>query len=104
MDLVPVVQAQRLEKPVSLEQLADRAKTLASHCEDHTEIRLCQTRLRLDGAWMFNGTEGKLSRHALNQLCGRIRLPEGGTVPASYLARCPTPLAANNLNHWLSRA
>jgi hypothetical protein len=58
--------------------------------------------MRVDGSWLFNGTIGTLSRHALSQLRARLELPGGGTVPAGYLARCPSPLAADHLNHWLS--
>lgn len=107
MDLAPMEQAQRLETALSLDALYQRAVAAATSYRDHPEVALRETRVRPDGAWQYNGedggTAGVLSRHALKQLCERLSLPGGGSVPAGYLARCPAPLAAEHLNHWLAQ-
>jgi hypothetical protein len=102
MQLAATTRAQRLEPPVELEELTERLTEQAQHCHDHGGVLLRETKLDTEGTWQFNGAGGKLSRHALGQLCARLVLPEGGTVPASYLARCPSALAALNLNYWLA--
>jgi hypothetical protein len=103
MQLATSTQAERLREPLPLADLADVAMGNAQRCEDHAGVPLRPTRMRLDGSWLFNGTVATLSRHALSQLCARLELPGGGTVPAGYLSRCPSPLAAEHLNHWLSQ-
>lgn len=103
MELAVIRPASRLEPATPLETLCDRAWTLAQSYKDHPDVPLGRTRVRLDGTWMFEGETGVFSRHALSQLCARVPLADGGALPAGYLARCPSPLAAENLNHWLSR-
>jgi hypothetical protein len=102
MQLAATDLAQRLEPPVELEELTERITEQAECCHDHGGVLLRETKLAAEGTWQFNGAGGKLSRHALGQLCARLVLPEGGTVPASYLVRCPSALAAENLNYWLA--
>jgi len=104
MELAPTRQAQRLEPPIALTALTEQVRAAAHASHDHADIRLRETELQEDGAWRYNGEAGCLSRHALGQLCGRLELPGGGTAPASYLARCPVPLARENLNHWLAHS
>lgn len=104
MELAPVRQATNLLPSAPLAELLEIAERNRQACEDHADIPLNTTRLEEDGTWCYNGSTGRLSRHALAQLCGRLELPGGGTVPASYLARCPGPLAADNLNYWITRA
>ncbi len=103
MELAPLEQARQLEGPAPLAALADKVKRRSEGCRDR-EVVLGHTRLRVDGTWMYDSATGKLSPHALRQLCARLPLPNGSTPPAGYLARCPEPLAAYNLNHWLSRS
>jgi hypothetical protein len=102
MQLAATARAQRLEPPVDLGELTERITEQAQPCHDHGGVLLRKTQLDPEGVWQFNGAGGKLSRHALGQLCARLVLPEGGTVPAGYLARCPSVLAAQNLNYWLA--
>jgi hypothetical protein len=101
MDLAPMTRASSLEGPTELGDVAERVYSASQHCRDHPDVTLATSTMRLDGTWMFQGQTTKLSRHALSQLCARIELPTGGTVPAGYISRCPSPLAADNLNHWL---
>jgi hypothetical protein len=102
MQLAVTDLAQRLEPPIGWAELTDRIAQQAERCHDHWGVLLSDTTIDAEGTWQFNGAGGKLSRHALGQLCARLVLPPGGTVPASYLARCPSLLAALNLNYWLS--
>lgn len=101
MELALIRQAQRLETSAPLEALLELAHADRHACRDHPLIRLGDTALLESGAWRYNGEAGLLSRHSLAQLCTRLELPGGGTVPAGYLSRCPGELAAENLNHWL---
>jgi len=101
VELTPIHQAQRLEAPAPLEQVLEVSRANALLCRDHHLIRLGDTALLETGEWRYNGEAGLLSRHSLAQLCSRLELPGGGTVPAGYLSRCPEVLAAENLNHWL---
>lgn len=103
MELAPTRQATRLEGPTALEAVVEHARNTASDDHDYPEVILPDTWLEEDGNWRFDGAWGKLSRHALAQLCARLPLPAGGAPPAGYLARCPDHLAAANLNHWLAR-
>jgi hypothetical protein len=102
MQLAPTHQAQHLEGPLPLPELTERVRAVADPCRDHTGVILRHTRIGEDGLWAINGITAQLTAHALGQLCARLVLPEGGTVPAGYLARCPPVLAALNLNHWLT--
>jgi len=103
MELAPTHRAQHLEDRLRLGELVEHVRSISQRRSDHGGIVLGNTRVNEDGTWRYNGEAGRLSRHALAQLCARLELPEGGTVPASYLARCPAPLVADNLNHWLDR-
>jgi hypothetical protein len=103
MELARTHQAERLEGPITLAELNERVRARAGHYRDHRGVVLGATRMTDDGAWRYNGEAGRLTPHALAQLCARLALPAGGTVPASYVTRCPAPLAAQNLNHWLAR-
>jgi hypothetical protein len=103
MELASTHQAQRLEDPITTEELTERARAHAGNFRDHHGVVLGETRMTDDGTWRYNGETGRLTPHALAQLCARLPLPTGGTVPASYVTRCPGPLAAQNLNHWLSQ-
>lgn len=103
MEFVPTELAQALKEPVPLAELAERARASAKTHEDHPDVSFGHLRMRPDGTLMFEGEVGKFSRHAFAQLCARLDLPGGGTVPSGYLARCPGELAAGHVNHWLSR-
>jgi hypothetical protein len=103
MELATTHQAQRLEDPITIEELTERVRAHAENYRDHPGVVLGETRMTDDGIWRYNGEAGQLTRHALAQLCARLPLPTGGTVPANYVTRCPAPLAAQNLNHWLSQ-
>lgn len=103
MELAPTRQAMRLEPPVPLADVTERVRDAAALCHDHPSVRLGSTRAEYDGTWRFNGKAGRLSRHAMTQLCSRLSPTAGGSIPIHYLARCPAPLAAENLNYWLSR-
>ena len=102
MELALIHQAKTLEGPTTLDDLIDQVEAEGPRYEDHVGIPLRGTRVEDDGAWRFNGSAGRLTRHSLTQLCSRLRLADQATVPASYMARCPSPLAAENLNHWIS--
>lgn len=104
MELVETNQARRLEPPTGLDDLVERARNRATLYEDHTEVILGCTLMEDDGRWRYRFTEdgGQLSRHALGQLCARLMISGGGTLPAAYLARCPGSLAAVNVNYWLA--
>lgn len=101
MELAPVRQADRLQEALPLTEITAMARSQTQLCRDHPDVVLRDTRMEEDGSWRYNGASGRLSQHALGQLCTRLKLPGGGTVPAAYLARCPALLAAENLNHWL---
>lgn len=103
MELHPIQEAQSLRGPVSLGDLIAMIREEQSLFHDHPEIGLRDTYLEEDGLWRYNGSAARLTRHSLGQVCSRVRLPDGGSVPAGYLARCPAPLAAENLNHWIER-
>jgi len=102
MELAQSYQATILEPAKHLDDVVSHVQSISRDFRDHSGILLGNTRVEEDGAWRYNGEAGRLSRHALSQLCARLELPSGGTVPASYLARCPAPLVAENLNHWLA--
>lgn len=104
MELLPTHQAKQLEGPTALEGVVEHARSIALEDHDYPEVVLPDTWVEEDGNWRFDEAWGKLSRHALTQLCARLPLPTGGVAPASYLARCPNFLAAANLNHWLARS
>ena len=103
MELAPTHQASRLEGPTALAAVVEHARNTASDDHDYPGVILPDSWLEEDGNWRFAEAWGKLSRNALAQICARLPLPGGGTAPAAYLARCPNPLAAANLNHWLAR-
>jgi hypothetical protein len=103
MELAPTQQAQRLHGPARLEDVIERVHADAQGCRDFTAVPLRQTHWLSDGTWIFQGQDGKLSRHALRQLCQRLTLPQGGCVPSGYLARSPAHLVSTQLNWWLSR-
>lgn len=96
-----MTRAKSLEGPSALDAVGERVLAASQHCRDHANVTLATTMMRLDGTWIFRGETTRLSRHALSQLCARLELPSGGTPPAGYLSRCPSPLAAQNVNHWL---
>ena len=102
MELAPILQAQHLQTSLTFADITDYAADAARWHHDHTGIPLQFTEMRRDSTWRYNGEAGHLSRHALGHLCSRLALPEGGTVPASYLAQCPPHLAADHINHWLA--
>ena len=103
MELHPIREAQSFRGPVSLDDLIEMVRDEVSLCHDHHEIDLHDTYLEEEGLWRYNGSAARLTRHSLGQVCSRVRLPDGGSVPAGYLARCPEALAAENLNHWIER-
>jgi hypothetical protein len=103
MELVRTHQAERLEAPISLDDLTGRVRVHAEGCCDHRSIPLGATWMETDGTWYYNGAAGYLTAHAFRQLCGRIGLGGGGTLPAAYLGRCPAALTADNINHWLAQ-
>ena len=82
--------------PDTLENLEDVLADQARGQEDrriHSD-RVLATR---DGSLRVGGRVFRLRPEALKQLATRLR------VPASYLTRCPSELAATNLNQWLRR-
>jgi hypothetical protein len=83
MQLAPTDEAPRLEGPLPLEALTERVRTLDRRCHDHAGVVLGHTRMEGDGRWAVDGITAHLTRHALGQLCGRLALPHGGTVPAA---------------------
>ena len=103
MELANAYEAKALQGPATLDDLIDQVSDEAPLYRDHRDINLKSTRLEEDGSFRYNGSAARLTRHSLGQLCSRMRLPDGGSVPAGYLARCPSELAAENLNHWIAR-
>ena len=102
MQLVPTDQAQRLEAPLPLAELVGHVQAAAAPCRDHAGVILSHTWIGEEGHWHSKDFTTRFTAHSLGQLCARLLLPEGGTVPAGYLARCPPDLAAFNLNYWLT--
>jgi hypothetical protein len=104
MELIPTRRAQRLEDSLPLEELTELVRGRARSSADYPDIPLTESRMEEDGRWRFNGHAGRLTDHAFRQLCARLPLPGGSSAPAAYLARCPAPLAAPHLNHWIAQA
>jgi len=93
--------AQTLRESAYLKYLIEQVADHAERSQDHRSIPLGSTEIVDDGKWRYNGSTSRLTRHAFTQLCQRLDLPQGGTAPAGYLARCPNELAASHVNHWL---
>jgi hypothetical protein len=102
LELTQTHQAQRLEPRATLDEIHDLVRSDRDDYADHRGIVLHETEMSREGTWRYNGEAGSLTRHSLGQLCSRLRLPDGNTVPAGYFARCPNELAVDHLNHWLS--
>lgn len=82
------------DSPVVLGDLEhELARTERRHHDTQAVAR--STRMTDDGRLVVDGTPHRLLPRALDQLAAKLR------VPASYLSRCPTDLAATNVNRWL---
>ena len=101
MELANAYEAKALQGPADLDEVIDQVGDEAPLYRDHAGVDLQHTWVEEDGSFRYNGSAARLTRHSLGQLCSRMKLPDGGSVPAGYLARCPSELAAQNLNHWI---
>jgi hypothetical protein len=103
MELAAVNRAKQLEAPAGLKYVIEQVYEEAALSTDYETVKLKDTRVTEEGIWEFGSGRGRLSLHSLGQLCGYLKLPGGGTVPARYLAKCPDALAAQNLNGWIEK-
>ena len=82
------------DSPVVLGEL-EHELAQAERRHHDTQAVARSTRMTDDGRLVVDGTPHRLLPRALDQLAAKLR------VPASYLGRCPTDLAATNVNRWL---